>query len=112
MLMRRERMKSRMLVLAAAMVFLLAGAALATQPGKTLVFDKSAMGVVTFDGQKHAEAGFKCTDCHKEGLFPQMKKGTTTITMDAMYARKLCGSCHDGTIAFPVKGNCGKCHKK
>jgi c(7)-type cytochrome triheme protein len=99
MLMRRERMKSRMLVLAGVLVFL-------------LVFDKSAMGVVTFDGDKHAEAGFKCTDCHKEGLFPKMKKGAATITMDAMYAGKLCGSCHNGEIAFPVKGNCGKCHKK
>lgn len=100
------------LVLTAILVLALVGASLAVQPGKTLTFDKSNLGPVAFDGRKHAEAGLKCTDCHKADLFPRMKKGTVKITMDDIYEGKFCGACHDGSKAFAPRENCTRCHVK
>ncbi len=70
------------------------------------------MGKVTFDGTIHKEAGNKCKDCHNKGMFPKMKQGTVTITMNDIYAGKLCGVCHNGERAFDAKGNCARCHVK
>lgn len=82
--------------------------------GKTLVFKETkAMPPVTFDGGVHADAGLKCNDCHTK-VFP-MKQGATPkedFTMSAMREGKACGTCHNGTKAFTVAGNCTKCHKK
>jgi c(7)-type cytochrome triheme protein len=32
--------------------------------------------------------------------------------MKQMQKGKSCGSCHNGKVAFSVKGECIKCHKK
>lgn len=93
------------------LVIFISAVAFAVPSGKTLVFDKSPQGVVVFDGAKHAEAGFKCTDCHNKDIFPKMKQGSETITMDAIRAGRLCGSCHNGKAAFQPEGNCTRCHK-
>lgn len=102
--------------LRAVLVFLLlavfVGSAIAVAPGKVLEFSKSSMGKVTFSGQVHKDAGFACNACHKPDLFPKMKQGTVTMTMNEIYAGKLCGACHDGKAAFAAKGNCNRCHKK
>lgn len=96
------------------LVFLLVcvGVALAVPSGKVIEFNNSPMGVVKFDGEKHQEAGNKCKDCHNSEVFPKMKQGTVTITMEEIYAGQLCGVCHNGKRAFDAKGNCNRCHVK
>jgi len=89
-----------------------ASLALAVPPGRTLEFSKSPMGKVTFDGKLHKEAGNSCKDCHNSNVFPKMKQGTVTITMNEIYAGKLCGTCHNGKRAFDAKSNCTRCHVK
>jgi c(7)-type cytochrome triheme protein len=97
------------LVLMLCVVFV-AATVFAVPPGKTLTFDKSPMGVVTFSGQVHADAGLKCGDCHTK-IF-QMKHGTAKITAPHK-AGENCFVCHkDGGKAFNFQGNCMKCHKK
>ncbi|SDZ77234.1 c(7)-type cytochrome triheme domain-containing protein [Desulfuromusa kysingii] len=87
-------------------------AAIAVPPGKTLTFDKSSLGPVTFSGTVHKDAGFSCKDCHNKQMFPKMKQGTVEITMDKIYAGELCGQCHNGTVAFEAKKSCSSCHVK
>jgi len=58
-----------------------------------------------FNHESHAKLG--CRECHT-GIFP-MKKGTSRMTMDAMYQGRYCGACHDGKRAFSAS-DCGKCH--
>ena len=88
------------------------GIALAVPAGKTILFEKSPIGTVQFDGQIHKDAGVKCNECHNKGMFPKMKQGTVTITMNEIYAGKLCGVCHNGQRAFEAKANCNRCHIK
>ncbi len=95
-----------------AAMFLSSGAALAVSANKTIEFNKSPMGIVIFDGTLHKEAGNKCKDCHNKGMFPKMKKGTVEITMEDIYAGKLCGVCHNGERAFDAQSNCARCHVK
>jgi c(7)-type cytochrome triheme protein len=87
-------------------------AALAVPANKTLVFDKSPLGQVTFSGTVHKDAGLKCKDCHNPEMFPKMKQGTVKITMDEIYEGKLCGACHNGKRSFAAKENCNRCHVK
>jgi c(7)-type cytochrome triheme protein len=103
-------MRSGVMFSAVFVVALLAGAAFAVQAGKTLIFDKGPQGEVAFDGSKHAIAGLKCTDCHRKDLFPKMKKGTVSITMNDIYDGRYCGACHNGVKAFGAQDNCVKCH--
>lgn len=105
-------MMKKIVLLLVVALFLSSGIALAVPAGKTLVFDKSPMGKVTFSGSEHAEAGLKCKDCHNPEMFPKMKKGTVEIKMAKIYAGQLCGKCHNGTRAFAAKGNCTRCHKR
>lgn len=102
----------KVICLIVATLFLSTGAALAVSSNKTIEFNKSPMGTVTFDGTLHKEQGLKCKDCHNKGMFPKMKKGTVEITMNDIYAGKLCGVCHNGGRAFDAQGNCGRCHVK
>ncbi len=88
------------------------GAALAVPGGKTLEFNKSPMGTVIFDGTLHKEQGLKCKECHNKDTFPKMKQGAVEITMDEIYAGKLCGVCHNGKRAFDAQGDCARCHIK
>lgn len=102
----------KVICLIVATLFLSSGVVLAVPAEKTLEFDKSPMGTVKFDGTVHKEAGNKCKDCHNKEMFPKMKQGTTEITMEQIYAGKLCGVCHNGGRAFDAKGNCARCHVK
>ncbi|MDH3454338.1 MAG: cytochrome C [Desulfuromonadales bacterium] len=95
-----------------ASLFLSSGVALAVPGDKIIEFNKSPMGLVKFDGTVHKEAGNKCKDCHNKEMFPKMKQGTIEITMEQIYAGKLCGVCHNGGRAFDAKGNCARCHIK
>jgi len=102
----------RLAVLIVTILFLSATFVLAVPAQKTIEFTKSPMGAVTFDGTLHKEAGNKCKDCHNTEMFPKMKQGTVTITMDEIYAGNLCGVCHNGDRAFDAKSNCARCHVK
>lgn len=102
----------RLAILIVTILFLSSSIALAVPGKKTIEFDKSPMGTVTFDGTLHKEAGNKCKDCHNKGMFPKMKQGTVSITMNDIYAGKLCGVCHNGDRAFDAKSNCARCHVK
>jgi len=102
----------RSFILTATLILICAALALAVPASKSLDFTKSSMGKVTFSGKVHAGAGIKCKECHNKGTFPKMKQGTVTITMNEIYAGKLCGTCHNGKRAFDAKSNCVRCHKK
>lgn len=102
----------KLILLIVATLFLSSGVALAVSAGKTIEFSDSPMGVVKFDGTLHKEAGNKCKDCHNSEMFPNMKQGTVKITMDEIYAGKLCGVCHNGKRAFDAQSNCARCHIK
>lgn len=84
------------------------GVALAVSPGQTITFDGGVAGPVVFRSETHRQT---CTTCHNKRLFPQMKKGATPINMEAINSGRLCGSCHDGGLAFASQGNCHRCHQ-
>ncbi len=65
-------------------------------------------GTLTFKHSKHLGM-FTCTDCH-DALF-KTDKSNPHVSMSQMLQGKSCGSCHDGTSAFSVKGDCVKCHQ-
>ena len=89
-----------------------AGVAMAVPSGKIIEFNNSPMGLVKFDGKAHKDAGNKCKDCHNTEMFPKMKQGTVAITIEDIYAGRLCGVCHNGQRAFDAKSNCHRCHVK
>jgi c(7)-type cytochrome triheme protein len=88
------------------------GTALAVSPGTVLEFKGGPMGKVNFDGKVHKDAGAACKECHNDEMFPKMKQGTIKITMEEIYAGRLCGVCHNGKRAFAPAGNCNRCHVK
>jgi len=63
----------------------------------------------TFSHKFHVEL-YACGDCHSR-LFvagPNAKRQT----MSDMEVGRSCGGCHNGSMAFSVKGDCAKCHTK
>jgi len=100
----------RMIILVVVTMLVSSGLALAIQAGKVLEFKNSSMGTVKFDGAVHNKAAASCKECHTDGMFPKMKQGTVKITMEEIYAGKMCGACHNGKKAFDAKGNCQRCH--
>lgn len=72
---------------------------------KAFVFAASGFPA-KFNHESHAKIG--CKDCHT-GIFP-MKKGTSRITMEAIYQGRYCGACHNGKRAF-ASSECGACHE-
>jgi c(7)-type cytochrome triheme protein len=99
-----------MIILVVVTTLVSSGLALAVQGGKVLEFKNSSMGTVKFDGALHNKAAASCKECHTDGMFPKMKQGTVKITMEEIYAGKLCGACHNGKKAFEAKANCQRCH--
>ena len=102
----------KMILFLSILVFCTASVATAVPKNKTLVFDKSSTGSVTFSGKIHKDAGISCKKCHNKEMFPKMKQGTVEIKMKKIYAGELCGKCHNGTRAFAAKKNCKRCHVK
>ena len=100
----------KIIILMVAALLVTAGFALAVPGGKVLEYKNSSMGTVKFDGELHKKAGATCKECHVDGMFPQKKMGSVKITMEQIYAGKLCGACHNGKKAFEAKGNCQRCH--
>lgn len=52
---------------------------------------------------------YSCKDCHPTMVKPD-KKQNRRVTMAEMEQGASCGVCHDGKVAFSVKGDCAKCH--
>ena len=48
---------------------------------------------------------YNCENC--DGSFNYER-----VTMNDIYAGKLCGVCHNGERAFDAQGNCTRCHVK
>ncbi|ACM20524.1 cytochrome c, 27 heme-binding sites [Geotalea daltonii FRC-32] len=70
---------------------------------KDIAFTADAL----FSHKFHLEM-YKCADCHSK-LFvagPESKRHS----MRDMEQGNSCGGCHEGSTAFSVKGDCGKCH--
>ena len=64
-------------------------------------------GSATFSHQVHVSV-YGCKDCHPSLYLPG--KGNKHVSMAMMEKGHSCGSCHDGSTAFSVKGSCQKCH--
>lgn len=97
------------LAVVAAIVLLGAGSALAAIGGGEVTL-KNKGGDVIFSHEVHvAGAGQKCQACHP--VFFTSAKQHKAVNMKAMQKGKSCGACHDGKTAFPVQGDCAKCHK-
>lgn len=86
-----------------------AGFALAVWPGQTITYEGGDSGPVAFSGETHRQP---CSTCHNKEMFPRMQKGATPITMKAIDAGRLCGSCHNGEQSFASPGNCHRCHQE
>jgi c(7)-type cytochrome triheme protein len=104
--------KKSVLVVMVLAVLGLAALAGAVPAEKTLTFEDNPKGMVTFDGAMHADAGKLCGDCHKEGVFPTMKKDAVKIMMSEINMGRQCGNCHNGSVTFSSVENCDRCHKK
>lgn len=50
-----------------------------------------------------------CSGCHFR-LFNTSRDNRVRMTMADMENGMSCGACHDGSLAFSVKGNCSQCH--
>jgi len=100
----------RIAAMAACIVLTTAGAALAAVGGGDIAM-KNKGGDVVFSHELHVEgAQLECTQCH-EKLYLSVKQHTK-VSMKQMQKGKSCGACHNGKMAFSVKGDCAKCHKK
>ena len=52
---------------------------------------------------------YSCSDCHNQPY--NAGPDNDRVTMAQMEKGSSCGSCHDGSTVFSVKGDCEKCHK-
>ena len=81
-------------------------------PPDTILLKESVKAVIFDHALHNKELGLACNECHMS-LF-DMKTGSTSekedYNMEAMYNGKYCGACHNGSMAFDIKGQCTKCH--
>jgi len=73
-------------------------------PVRTIPYPADAQ----FSHDRHLQTQV-CYDCHAR-LF-KAGPGNPRVTMKEMEQDRSCGACHDGAIAFSVKGDCNRCHK-
>lgn len=92
-------------------LFSLTSILFAVPADKTITWEGDGQGQVVFDGDEHAEKGYKCDSCHPS-LF-QMKKGSAKITLASHTNGQYCGACHNGKTAFGTANpkKCRECHK-
>jgi len=77
-----------------------------------VIFNRPVKAVV-FDHKGHVDLGLDCASCHDKAF--EMRKGAAEetpgkFTMQALYAGKYCGVCHNGNIAFASNTRCASCH--
>lgn len=71
-----------------------------------------SVGKVEFSHYTHMEMdsiGKNCPTCHND-VFHIVTKKNPVFTMKQMEDGKACGVCHNGKMAFSVKGDCTTCH--
>ena len=92
-------------------LILIPAALLAVPSGQTITWKGGGQGTVQFEGDEHAEKGYKCESCHPS-LF-EKKKGSAKMTMASLNAGQFCGACHNGKVAFSTDDpkKCHECHK-
>jgi c(7)-type cytochrome triheme protein len=78
----------------------------------TIVFNVPVKTVI-FEHKGHVDMGLDCASCHAKAF--EMRKGAAEehpdkFTMEALYAGKYCGACHNGTDAFASNTRCTTCH--
>lgn len=71
---------------------------------------RTMFGNAPFSHDFHTQM-YKCENCHTK-VFPY-KAFASDASMNDMLKGKSCGACHNkGKDAFPVDGDCAKCHQK
>ena len=78
----------------------------------TIVFTVPVKAVI-FEHKGHVDMGLDCASCHDKSF--EMRKGAAEeqpekFTMEALYAGKYCGVCHNGSDAFASNTRCTTCH--
>lgn len=71
-----------------------------------------SVGKVEFSHYTHMEMasiGKNCPTCHND-VYHIVTKKNPAFTMKQMADGKACGVCHNGKMAFSVKGDCTTCH--
>jgi c(7)-type cytochrome triheme protein len=79
---------------------------------ETIVFTKPVKAVI-FEHKGHVDMGLDCASCHDKAF--EMRTGAAEehpekFTMEALYAGKYCGACHNGSDAFASNTRCNTCH--
>lgn len=85
-----------------------AASVMAVPAHRSLTYPDGENGPVVFQGKNHRQG---CSECHRKGIFPVMRQGSETITMEKIDGGTQCGSCHNGQQAFASDGNCTRCHQ-
>ncbi len=99
-----------LLVVILILILGLQGRAFATG-GEDILFNRSPLGPVVFSHDRHVrDHKLDCNECHPT-LYPTQGR-SHPVTMSEMRDGKSCGACHNGKKAFPVLGDCSKCHKQ
>ncbi len=80
--------------------------------GGDIIYTKPLKAVL-FSHKGHVEeTGISCEACHDETFEMEalsvQSKGD--FTMESLYNGKYCGTCHDGSMAFPSNSQCARCH--
>ncbi len=79
---------------------------------ETIVFTLPVKAVI-FEHKGHVDMGLECSSCHDSAF--EMRTGAAEqhpekFTMEALYAGKYCGACHNGNDAFASDTRCTTCH--
>jgi c(7)-type cytochrome triheme protein len=71
---------------------------------------ETSPGPVVFSHATHVPlAGNKCVACHPTSF--SILQPTSRITHNEMQTGKKCGTCHNGTKASGIQGDCAHCHQ-
>ena len=102
---------NRVLFVSAALI-LIASSAFSRGLQDKVTINNSATGAIEFSHYNHLEkVGKNCPSCHNSLYNIDPAKPRIAATMKAMEEKAAsCGSCHNGSRAFSVKGDCAKCH--
>ncbi len=104
-------MKKFIVIIPFMLIFILSQMVSGRVGGGDIVYKPEKARNVIFSHEVHVkDIGLKCTECH-DSIFTTKEK-RKNFTMADMRKGLSCGACHNGKIAFDVKANCSKCHKK
>ncbi|MFA5180521.1 MAG: cytochrome c3 family protein [Syntrophales bacterium] len=103
-------MKKKPFVLTISILVIAFALTLGAQVGGGDIVMQNSFGEAAFSHERHAGKGLSCQQCHPEPYVTSEKH--KTATMKEMDQGASCGLCHNGKLAFTVKGTCTTCHKK